>query len=406
MTKVNDTPPKLFENLLVKLISASDTESLSGDFGEMYLRISRENGKLKAVSWYLLHLLKFTVYYLIQNLHWSYTMLKNYLKIAMRNIIRQKGYSLINIGGLSIGIACSLLLFIWVYDELSYDSFHDNADSICRIVTERTTNETYTTPNTPGAFAPFVKENYPEVSDYARLLFTRYAVKYGDENNNVYLDSGVFAERSFFSIFTFPLIKGEPETALAEPNSIVISETMSQICFGDNDPMGQTLVLNNKQLCVVTGIFKDVPENSHINFNYAVPIEMVEENGFDLENWSYFAFKTYFLLKPEVDHRVFNDKIFDVYKGNSSSGNPRPVVQPLEEIHLYHSDSGLIKYLYIFSVTGFIVLCIACINFMNLRTARSGKRSVEVGLRKVLGANRSSIIRQFYSESILLSVIS
>ncbi len=405
MQKKEDIPPVVFERLLIRFVADQDKESLTGDFREMFSRISKKKGKWIASGWYIIHLIKLTAVNLFQRFIRSFYMLGNYIKIAFRNIVRHKGHSFINIGGLSIGIACSLLLFIWVYYEFSYDSFHINSSSIYRVVTERTTSETYTTPNTPGAFAPSVKDSYPEVINAARLFFTRFSVKYGEKSSNIYQEMGLFADKSFFNIFTFPLITGDPDIVLTDPNSIVISRKMSENCFGGMDPIGRTLLLNNRQTCIVTGVFENVPDNSHMEFSYILPIERVRENGFDLDDWSRFAFKTYLLLEQDVDFTSFNDKIRNIYDDYSPSGNPRPILQSLEDIHLYHSGTGLIRYLYIFAITGIVVLAIACINFMNLRTASSGKRSIEIGLRKVLGADRTSIVRQFYCETVLISFI-
>ena len=232
-------------------------------------------------------------------------MFKNFLKIAYRNIIRNKWHSFIIISGLSIGMVCCIMIMLWVMDEINYDSFHTNADNIYRITTEiEIRDQVAHNARTPARIGPYLKETYPEVVNYARFYHNSgndgsWRVRYEDKSFTEY-NSG-FAEPEFFEVFTFPLIAGDPKTALADPYSIVLTETTAKKYFGDEDPLGKTLVLDDTFNFIVTGIMKDVPANSHMQFDFLVSVYFWEELNIDLQTWVNFRFYTYIQLDEKVD---------------------------------------------------------------------------------------------------------
>jgi putative ABC transport system permease protein len=341
----------------------------------------------------------------------------NYLKVTWRNIKRYKGYSSINIIGLAVGLACCILILLWVQDELSYDRFHAKADDLYRAVTEyqKTVPSTHYWP-VCAPLAPALKEDYPKIIKATRFTRLRreQPVKYGDKS---LLEAQIcLTDPDFFEMFTFPLLQGDPASALSNPNSLVITEEMATKYFGSENPLGKTLNINNEHDFTVTGIMKNIPHNSHLKFDFLVPfirIEDFEKEWAVLDNWTLNGFATYVLLQKNTSLQELNHKIKDFILKHVAESKDLLYLQPLKDIHLYSSHiqfgiegQGNIKYVYIFSVVAFFVLIIACINFMNLATARSSNRAKEVGLRKVVGARRPQLIGQFFCESVLMALLS
>ena len=330
-------------------------------------------------------------------------MIKNYLKIALRNILRQKGYSFINIAGLTLGLACFILIGLWVRDELSFDRFHEKKARIYRVLNKVPSGDLIETPT--YALAPTLKEEYPEVEEYSRLWpwagsLVRYQDKRFEEQRINLVDPG------FFRMFTFPFLLGDPETALADRNSIVLTEATARKYFGDDDPLGKVLHLDEYNAgFVVSGIVQDVPANSHIQFDFLARVELLGEER--LARWQEWTGPCYVLLRPGTSGADFTAKIADIYKKYE---NPEavyvPFLQPLTQVHLQQSGrpAGLQKVL-IFSLIAVFILVMACINFMNLSTARSVRRANEVAVRKVVGALRPQLIRQFLAEAFVISAI-
>jgi len=355
-------------------------------------------------------------------------MLINYIKIALRNIFKHKSYSFINILGLAIGTACSILIGIFVIHELSYDKFHENADQMYRVwLKGRMGDNEIEGPTSCPPMAFIVVDEFPEVLQATRIQ-GKMSRLVNYEENRFNEDGIILADSTFFDVFTFPLIRGNPKTALAAPFKIVISEEMAEKYFGDDDPMGKSLRFDDDTTWVeITGIMKNVPSNSHFHFDFVGSLSSLEDsrNPFWLSN----NYQTYFVLQEGADYKELNEKfipLLEKYAGPQleqitgasfeeflERGNELGYyLQALKEIHL-HSDSaydfeanGDILYVYIFSIVSIFILLIACINFMNLATARSASRSKEVGLRKVIGAGKGLLIRQFIGESIFLSFIS
>lgn len=328
-------------------------------------------------------------------------------------MLRNRVFALINIFGLAIGMGCALITSMFVIDELSYENFNRNGDRVYRIVMKDYIGS-------PAPLATALKNNLPEVEETVRIdNFTRRTKKlfsYGEKR--FYESRFLLAEPSLFKIFTFPFVRGNPETALNHPDSIVLTEGTAYKYFGSENPLGKRIRLENRWEFTVTGILKDVPENSHLKFDLLAPFsfnEKEERYGKDLyhKNWGQANFITYILLAEGVSPEGLEEKIKQVTKdvGAYPRYNWTYYIQSLNDIHL-KSDlraeieaNGSLATLWFYSLIGLIVLVIACINYMNLATAQFAKRAKEVGMRKVAGANRSQLINQFFGESFLISVI-
>jgi len=309
-------------------------------------------------------------------------MIRNYIKIALRNLSRHKGYSLINIAGLAIGMACCILILLWVQDELSFDRFHENADSIYRVIQDiKFSDHSTTWAITQGPLGPSLKEDFPEIVNFTRVTGRRFRLAYQDNSFDEVLG---MADGSIFEMFTFPLIEGDPQTALSDPHSIVLTEEMARKYFGDEHPIGKVLKADDEYDFLVTGILEEFPLNSHFRYDFlieGIPYQEVVQK-----------ISGYLYEKPTIEK------------------DAKLNLQPLGRIHLHSNyefdrPHGDITYVTIFSLIAFFILLIACINFMNLTTARSANRAREVGMRKVAGAYRRDLVRQFFGESILLAFI-
>ena len=344
-------------------------------------------------------------------------LLWNYWKIALRKIRRQKGYSFINIVGLSIGMACCILILTWVQDELSYDRFHKNAGQICRVVTvDYSGGNIAKASGSPSLIGPTLVEKYPEFLEFARVQsgWSGYFLHYGEKN---FMDMKLATvDPSFFEIFQYPFIQGDPQTALSDRYSIVLTESLAEKCFADENPMGKVLQIGDTDF-KVTGVIEDTPRNSHLQFDYVFPaINMTKFRSSKLDTWDYDQFSTYLLVKKNTDFQILSKKISGIVKEYLPESKKEAFIQPIAAIHLHSTDinsweavypnPGNITYVYIFALIAACILIIACINFMNLATARSSTRAREVGMRKVSGARRVDLIKQFMGESIFLSLLS
>ncbi len=353
----------------------------------------------------------------------TYGMYKSYFIVAWRNILKSKSYTTINIVGLSIGISACILIALYVQFELSYDRFNEKADRIYRVNNEIKIGDNHMDLAVSNAlFGETAMHDLPQVENYTRLMW------YGGllikkDNENIREGMVGWADASLFDVFSLNMISGNPKTALTEPNSIVITESIAKKYFGTTDAAGQTLVINNTENRKVTGVIKDVPSNCHFPFQLFIPTvehpQSKENNWAGGQNWN-----TYLLLKPGTDANALVPELKKMLDHNlepqlkkyinkslaefNSQGDYFKVsLTPLVDIHLYSDriaelfGSGDIRYVYVFSAIGLFILLIACINFMNLATARSAKRSREVGVRKVLGSVRQSLINQFLTEAML-----
>ncbi len=326
-------------------------------------------------------------------------MLKNYLKITWRNIRNNKIYSFINIMGLAVGMACCILILLWIRDELSFDKFHENYNDIYRTIPEFQGTK-YS--SNPLALARIFKEQYPEVRQTTRFYQMFWLIKHGDK---FYKERGALVDDDFLKMFTFPLIQGTPETAFASLDSIVLTERAAAKYFGHQDPIGKSLLINNNTNLIVTGVLKDIPLNSHLQFDFLASMRLMGERGDT--SWSYEA-RTYALLEKNVSIPDFADKISGFIMEHDKRTKSKVVlhIQPISQIYLYSlngTDPAI--YVYIFLTIAVAILVIACINFINLSTARSNTRAKEIGLRKVVGAEKADIIKQFIGESMILSAL-
>jgi putative ABC transport system permease protein len=324
-----------------------------------------------------------------------------------------KGYTFINIAGLAIGIACCILILLWVRDELSFDGFHEKANRLYRVVEQQyyAGGELFPVAVTPAPLASALKDEIPEVVNAMRITRSpRLLIRSGDRM--FYEDNIALADPSVFAMFSFRLVKGDPETALNKINSIILTKSMAEKYFGDEDPLNKDLKIGNMYDLTVTGVVENVPNNSHLQFNFIIPFEIMKMAGDPLDKWGNNSYFTYAELAENANASTVEEKITGFIKKHLPETSTTLHLQPLKRIHLYSDFTadvpghGDIKYVYIFSLVALFVLIIACINFMNLTTARSGNRAKEVGMRKVTGAQRVDIVKQFLGESMLFVLIS
>ncbi|MCP4727600.1 MAG: FtsX-like permease family protein [bacterium] len=392
---------------LRKVVNGDIKYSAMGDFEEEYSHRLKQKGKLSARFWLWKQIMRSLPSFFNVTTIWNLAMYKNYLKIAFRNLIRQKGFSLINISGLALGISAFLFISIWVNHQLSFDAFHENADDIYRVVQriERSQDVSYST-RMPGPLAGILKDNYPEVLSATRHAWTGERVlKYNDKIFSEGWIVGV--DPQFFDIFSYTFIRGSKDNAIDNPFSMIVTESTAEKYFGKEDPVNKTILLDNYSF-IVTAVVEDVPSNSNFYFDMIVPFEFIGTLGWDLETWDYSFYSTYFLMDGNTDPEEFEHKIAGLFKENKPEDNVELFIQPLKDIYLYSNFNnsgaqGTILYVYIFSIVGIIILLIACINYMNLSTARSEYRAREIGMRKVVGAKKKQLIIQFLFESMLLA---
>jgi putative ABC transport system permease protein len=399
MQKSDQHPPRLGQKLLSHLTRYEEEHAASGDCGEEFKERAKEYGRLRTLLWYWGQVVYSLATYSKLSTFIGAAMLKNYFKITWRNIKNNKVYSFINIMGLAVGMACCILILLWVQDELSYDKFHANYDDIYRTIPEL--QDTKFSAN-PLALAAVFKEQYPEVRQISRFYQMNWLMKYGDK---IYNESGALVDDDFLKMFTFPLVVGTPETVLDSRESIILTERAAAKYFGTLDAVGKSLLINNNTELIVTGILKDVPSNSHLQFDFLASMELLGARGHT--SWSYEP-RTYALLEKNVSIQNFAEKISGFIMEHDKRTNQKVVlhIQPLSKVHLYSlNGTDPIIYVYIFLTIAIAILIIACINFINLSTARSNTRAKEIGMRKVVGAERADIIRQFIGESIILSAI-
>ena len=345
-------------------------------------------------------------------------MLKNYVYITLRNLRKQAGYSFINIGGLGLGLACAFMIVLYVQHERSYDQFHENKDHLYRLYQHIVQGENAGSKSTNFAtgYAPQLEARYPEIEA---------AILYDDRTPYLQVDGTwhrigtvAFMSEQALQAFTFPLVRGNPETAMAHPYSIILSESAAAALFGQADPLGQTLTYNDDFDLTVTGVMEDLPANSHLQFEARAPIALMKEimGPNALEDFTNYNYYLYALLAPGTDAERLEDK-FSEYILERNDGDEEQAralrfeLQPITDIHFTtdirwdvstNIDPGL---LYLFSGIGLLILLIAGVNFMNLATARAAQRAKEVGVRKAVGAQRGQLIGQFLGESVMLSVV-
>ncbi|MCJ7682115.1 MAG: ABC transporter permease, partial [Candidatus Aminicenantes bacterium] len=397
--KKRETPPRFAEWILFRLLKKDEREFVIGDLNEIYAQLVISSGSFQAGAWYRRQIFRSFLPFVNNLFLWRFDMFKNYLMLSFRHIKKHLGYSFINIFGLAIGMTCCILIFLWVRHELSYDNFHKNADSLHQIIVSV---EGDTWSSSPWALVPALKKDYPEIKKASWYGVIPTPVRQGE--NTAYADVALVGE-DFLDMFTFSFIKGRPESAFPNPQSVVLTESTAQKYFGNRNPIGEIIEVDSRINLMVSGVIEDVPDNSHMSFDLLMnPVLFVGEER--MLTWSSDV-SAYVQLQDQVNAKEVENKISDTIN-RYSNGNIKYYISlfPLKKIHLYaFSGTDPIVYVFVFSAIAFLVLLIACVNFMNLTTARSSLRVSEIGIRKVLGSTRRELIRQFLGESVSLALV-
>lgn len=351
-------------------------------------------------------------------------MLKSHFKTAVRNLWKHKTFTFINITGLTVGLTSFILIALFIFDELTFDSLHQNADSIYRVVESKTSAEGKTTKRSGTGLqtSERAKAGFPEIRDVARISqYWRPDIRPGDNMANVFHETLTAANPGFLNVFSFPLIYGDRSNALTEPKSVILTEETAEKFFGTSNVVGKLLFFDNDSVPYkVTAVFKNFPVNSSISFNLLVSeatiLDIPEANQHFSNDWTSGAFATWFLLNKDADITALNNKLDNLIGANHKADpgvKSHVQLQALKAIHFYSNDiegnsgkKGNISYIYVFLVVGFFIIFIACINYMNLSTARFTNRGKEIAVRKVAGASRATLVKQFLIEVLLVTIIS
>jgi putative ABC transport system permease protein len=399
--------------IMGQLLRKSVCEAALEDFEERFVHISKTRGKLASFLWYGLQIIALFPSVIKESICWSMIMFENYLKSAFRHIKKQKGYSLITLAGLTIGITCFILISLYVRYEFSYDRFHENAKNIYRVLVDM--RETYMGKSqvtvTPGPLATAMQDEFPEVLKATKVKAEHVVIKYKEKRlaeNRIY-----YVDPAFLEIFTFPLLTGNPETALIEPNCLLISKDMAEKYFVRENPVGKTVNIGEIDYNI-NGVMENIPGNTHFRFDFLASFSsLVALQGRDrVYRWGGWSYPTYVLLHGQTDPFTLENKLPAFLKKNYSEDATQTLrLQPITDIH-FHTTANFelepnadIRNIYLLAAIGIFILLIACFNYMNLSTARAITRAKEIGMRKVIGANRMQLIRQFLGESILFSMI-
>ncbi|PZP47626.1 MAG: ABC transporter permease [Pseudopedobacter saltans] len=341
-------------------------------------------------------------------------MFKNYFKTVIRSLLRNKGYAALNIFGLAIGMASTILIVLWVTNEVSMDRFYSKIDRIYTLNNrDKFSGDLWAWNTTPKILGPTVQQEIPEIEKMTRAAYASFLFTKG-ENKTV--ARGLYVDSSFLDILDFPIVTGNAHTALDVVNKVVITEKFAKKLFGNDNALGQTIKIDSNDYFTVSGVLKDLPVNSSFDFDYLLPWTYLTKLNEDDKYWGNNSVKTYILAKPGVDPNVLNAKLKYVTinhtKNTQYPANTQVFAYPLSKMYLYNNSvngqyvAGNAITVRMFSIIAALILLIACINFMNLSTARSEKRAKEVGVRKVVGAKRYTLILQFMTESVVLSILS
>ena len=401
-------PSRIATTILRWILPPKDRDYLLGDYEESFQRKLEEKSALSASLWFWVQLIHTAPAYFFESFCWRMVMLKNYSIIAFRNIRRHKGYSFISIASLALGLACCFLISGLIIYELSYDNFHENSANIYRVnrdVFER--GKQYYVSMTPYQLMQGLLDEYQEITRATREK-TLGTSLIGSKENSFYVRNIKIVDNAFFQMFSFPFIKGDKMTALTEPYSIVITKEMAEKFFPGEDPVGKMLTMNNENDFLVTGVIQNIPPNSSLQFDMAVsfnpPLDYPRP-----DNWASVSLTTYVQLNPEASVDEFVRKIRDFIQIRMDENIEKQVLlflEPFEDIRLSKYADSPRQALYLYSLCAFLILLIACINFINLSTARSSGRAKEIGVRKVVGAFRGNVASQFLGESLFVSFIS
>ncbi len=417
-SKKKISPPKAANWILSGFFSISERELIISDLEEQFIELAGNLGKNKAALWYWDQVFKAVKGRLFNKFLWSFEMIRNYMKIAVRNILKNKAYSLINISGLALGLASCVLVMLYIDYEKSTDEFHKNFDTIFRIDRkELSKNGWKPWVDVSGQTGEWMAQDYPEIRAFTRvksLPFYNFKVSF---RNNYIKESLIEAvDPSYFDIFTFPMIRGSKETALAEPNSVLMTEDFAQRLFNKEEPMGKIITISSEQEdrvieydLKVTGILENIPENSHSSVTLVVPLEFAErvyfENGVENDFYGSNGFVTYVLLNEHRSGVQLENKMDDFVSRRFGEDKVGIKVFTLKHLGKIYSFGTTEYKMTMFSIIALIILMVACINYMNLSTARSFSRAREIGIRKVVGAGKLQLIVQFIGEAIVFAFI-
>jgi putative ABC transport system permease protein len=434
MKNKNHRPPRLAEWLLKFFSNREDGLFMFGDFDEEFSELVETKGIRYARRWYWRHVLRSIPVFVKDSIVWSITMIRSYLKIASRNILKHRGFSIINIFGLAAGLACSTVIILYVFNELSYDSFHQDAHCIYRVsVHRKSIGGEFKFSSSPGPLAPVLKETYPQIEEAVRVIppyenASHVLVTCGEKR---FFESRIyFADPAISRVFRIPFVYGNPATSLKHPNTIVLTEDMARKYFAEKNPIGKLLAIEfdhdvrpvKIEDFEVTGVIKNSPVNTHLKYDMFVSMATLSSHRPRLnEDWMNPKRKyTYIKLKPGTNINDFERQIQRLsksYKDAYTKRTGRTLVlyrfflQPITGIHMYSHNlrepeaPGNWYYIYIYSIVALLILLIGCMNFINLSAVLSSTRTKEVGLRKVVGAKRGDLVWQFLGESFLITVI-
>ena len=421
-------PPRLAEKILSRLQYDDVWKTTLGDFEEYYSYKAQKDGIPAANRWYWKQVIQYAPSKIIHKLYWSIEMFFNYLKMSLRRLKTNKSYSFINISGLAIGLASFILIGLFVHHELSYDKHFKDSDRIYRIIKQNAQSHQGTNLGavTPLMLHSALKENFPQFEHTTYVSPFTGLLKLGD---NSFFENGLYAGGELFETFSYRWLQGNPATALNDPSSIILTRSLAEKLFGNENPIGKSLDLipeyeTEASIKLITGVIEDLPETSHLHFSY---IANEKSSAWHEGNASFWDSNGYFTYAKLTETSGLNNELLDkinefyssqmleiAYYKSDPEKLPKLRFQPLTDIHLKSSHInhnvsmvlGNINYVYTLSLIGLIILLIACVNYMNLATARAIVRAKEVGVRKVIGALKSNLIMQFTSEAVLLSLFS
>ncbi len=400
--------PRLARWLFERITRSEEKRTIVGDADELYHELRMERGRFRAGAWYWGQTLVSLLRFVVSTFTWRTRMLKNAYLLAWRNMKKSKLYSVINVAGLAAGMAAAIFILLWVHDELGFDRFHTKADRLCRAVSvQRDIGAFDHYAVTPRAMGRTLKDELPEVVRASRYMGAGIRM---DKDGLAVAESGALVDPDFLEMFSFPLVQGHPDSALVEPLSIVISESLAQKYFRGIDPLGRTLTTMNKTVFKVTGVIRDIPVQSHLQFDFLVPFRLFEDRLPADNAWDDVSYFTYLELRDRPAGAGLEGKVTAVVRTHKADAQKTEYnLHPLKKIHLYSNykfdfpGHGDIDQVLLSSAVAVFILVIACLNFVSLSTARSSSRAKEVGVRKAAGAGRVEIARQFFGESLFMT---